>query len=37
MKRPMMKGEVDWADPPDVKLQIQAVRVQVLDLVAVGD
>ena len=37
MKRPMMKTEVDWSDPTDVRLWIQAIRVQVQDLVAAGD
>lgn len=37
MKRPVIKSEVDWTDPTDVKLWIQAIRVQVQDLVAAGD
>lgn len=37
MKQPMMKSDVDWSDPADVKLWIQALRVQVQDLVAAGD
>ncbi len=37
MKRPMMKTEVDWSDPADVRLWIQALRVQLGDLVAAGD
>lgn len=37
MKRPIVKDAVDWTDPADVKLWIQAIRVQVQDLVAAGD
>jgi hypothetical protein len=37
MKHPIAKTEVDWSDPADVKLWIQALRVQVQDLVAAGD
>lgn len=37
MKQPMMKSDVDWSDAADVKLWIQALRVQVQDLVAAGD
>jgi hypothetical protein len=37
VKRPIGKSEVDWSDPADVRLWIQALRVQVQDLVAAGD
>ena len=37
MKRPIVKNEVDWSDPADVRLWIAALRVQVQDLVAAGD
>jgi hypothetical protein len=37
MKRPIVKTEVDWSDPVDVRLWIAALRVQVQDLVAAGD
>ena len=37
MKRPIAKDAVNWTDPADVKLWIQALRVQVGDLVAAGD
>jgi hypothetical protein len=37
MKHFTLKTEVDWSDPADVRLWIQALRVQVQDLVAAGD
>ena len=37
MKRPIVKSEVDWSDATDIRLWIQALRVQVQDLVAAGD
>lgn len=37
MKRPVIKSEVDWNDPTDVRLWIAALRVQLQDLVAAGD
>jgi len=37
VKRPIVKSEVDWSDPTDVRLWFQALRVQVQDLVAAGD
>jgi len=37
VKRLIVKSEVDWNDPTDVRLWIAALRVQVQDFVVAGD